>query len=481
LDSVPGASFVRSTKGYASARPNLGPDGRADAPQHNKKQSKVIIMTIKHETHKFLTIADAMQQGSGSVSVRGWVYRERGSSAVKFIVLRDGTDILQCVIKKELVGDAKFSEADKLQVEASLEIHGTIKPDQRAPSGYEVAVESFTVVGTSDQFPITKDQSPEFLLDKRHLWLRSRKMNAILKIKAKVLQAWREYYDKDGFIEFTPPIFQPNQSEGGATLFEVKYYKTKTFLTQSWQLYGESAIFSYERLYCISPCFRAETSKTSRHLSEFWMAEMEAAWYQLPELLDSIEGCLKYIVKRVLEDCAAELKQLGRDTAKLLPSLEKPFPRMTYTDVLALLKEKNGMAVEWGKDLRTVEEDELVKHYDTPVIVTNYPKEIMAFYKPADPRDPKTALCVDVIAPEGYGEIVGGSQRDLDIEKMSEILLEQGEKPENYSWYFDLRRYGSVPHSGYGMGVERVVAWLCGIDNIKDAIPYPRTMLRWTP
>ncbi len=442
-------------------------------------------MTSKEKggSKTFLTIRKAMAQGSGKVSVRGWVYRERGSAKVKFVVLRDGTDILQCVIKPDVVGEEQFRTADKLQVEASLELHGEIRKDERAPTGYELAVSDFTVVGESHQFPITKDQSPEFLLDKRHLALRARKLNAVLKVKAKAMQAWRDYYDRQGFIEFTPPIFQPNQSEGGATLFPVKYYKTKTFLTQSWQLYGEAAIFSYEKLYCISPCFRAETSKTSRHLSEFWMAEMEAAWYRLPELLDSIEGCVKHIVAAVLEECADELKVLERDVAKLTPAREKPFARITYTEALALLK-KHGMDVEWGKDLRTVEEDEIVKHFDTPVIVTHYPKEIMAFYKPpaAEKVDGKeVALCVDVLAPEGYGEIVGGSQRDLDIERMSRVLKEQGEKPENYDWYFDLRRYGSVPHSGYGMGVERVVAWLCGLDNIKDAIPFPRTMLRWTP
>jgi asparaginyl-tRNA synthetase len=303
----------------------------------------------------------------------------------------------------------------------------------------------------------------------------------VLKIKAKVMQAWREYYDTQGFIEFTPPIFQPHQSEGGATLFEVKYYKEKTFLTQSWQLYAEAAISSYERLYCISPCFRAETSKTSRHLSEFWMAEMEAAWFQLPELLDSIEGCIKHIVSCVLRDCADALKTLGRDVEKLRPTTEQPFTRLTYTDALKLLKEKAGMNVEWGKDLRTVEEDEIVKYYATPVIVTNYPKEIMAFYKPSDPKDPKTALCVDVLAPEGYGEIVGGSQRDLDVKAMQEKLHAMGEKPEAYQWYFDTRIYGGVPHAGYGLGVERVVAWICGLENIKDAIPFPRTMLRWSP
>jgi len=435
----------------------------------------------KNKPDTFLTVQEAISQAEGAAALRGWVYRERESNKFKFIVLRDGTNIIQCVVKKEEVPEQVWNDALKLQVEASIIVKGTLHKDDRAPTGVDLVVSELTVVGPSDTFPITKDQSTEFLMDNRHLWMRSRYMNAILKVKAKVMQAWREYYDTHGFIEFTPPIFQPNQSEGGNTLFEVKYYKTKTFLTQSWQLYAEAGIFSYERLYCISPCFRAETSKTSRHLSEFWMAEMEAAWYQLPELLDSIEGCLKHIVTRVVEDCADELKVLGRDVAKLRPSVDKPFVRVTYTEALKILKEKSGMDVEWGKDLRTVEEEELVKHYDTPVIVTNYPKEIMAFYKPADPNDPKTALCVDVLAPEGYGEIVGGSQRDLDVEKMSEILRGMGEKPENYQWYFDLRKWGSVPHSGYGMGVERVVSWLCGLENIKDAIPFPRTQLRWTP
>jgi asparaginyl-tRNA synthetase len=430
----------------------------------------------------FKTIKEAMQQGSGEVSVRGWVYRERGSAKVKFVVLRDGTDILQCVIKPDVVGEEKFAEADKLQVEASLEVHGEIKADERAPTGYELAVKDFTVVGESHQFPITKDQSVEFLLDKRHLAIRSRKLQAMLKIKAKVMQAWRDFYDTDGFIEFTPPIFQPSQCEGGSTLFEVKYYKTKTFLTQSWQLYGEAGTFSYEKLYCISPCFRAETSKTSRHLSEFWMAEMEAAWYQLPELLDSAEGVLKHIVKRVVDECGDELKVLERDVSKLLPTIEKPFTRLKYSECLDLLKEKAGMDVEWGKDLRTVEEDEIVKHFETPVIVTHYPKEAMAFYKPSVTEDGKeVCLCVDILAPEGYGEIVGGSQRDLDVERMTKELEAMGEDPSSYDWYFDLRKYGSVPHSGFGMGVERVVAWICGLDNIKDAIPFPRTMLRWTP
>ena len=251
-------------------------------------------------------------------------------------------------------------------------------------------------------------------------------------------------------------------------------------MTQSWQLYAEAGIYGLEKLFTISPCFRAEKSKTSRHLSEFWMAEMETAWMQLPQLIDSVEGCIAFIVKEVVEKNEEDLKLLGQDVDKLR-KITMPFPRITYKDALKLLKEKEKVDVTFGKDLRTVEEDLIVKHFDKPVIVTNYPKAIMAFYKPADPKDPETALCLDVLAPEGYGEIVGGSQRDTDIASLKKALVNMGEKPENYEWYFDTRRYGSVPHSGYGLGVERVVAWLCHLDNIKDAIPFPRTMLRWKP
>ncbi len=428
----------------------------------------------------YLSIKEAMQQGNGSVSIHGWVWRERGSNQLKFLVLRDSTNIIQCVIEKKVVGEEKFAVADKIQIEASIEVHGTIKTEPRAPSGFEIAVKDFNVVGECDTYPITKDQSPEFLLDMRHLWIRSRKMQAILKIRNTVMQAFRNFYLQNSFFEFSPPILQPNQSEGGSTLFEVKYYNDKIFLTQSWQFYAEAAVSGLERLFCISPCFRAEKSKTSRHLSEFWMAEMEQAWIGLPELIDSIEGCIAFIVKEVVEKNPEELKIVGQDIEKL-KKITAPFPKITYTEALKILKEKEGMEIEWGKDLRTIEEDALMNHFDRPVIVTNYPKEIMAFYKPADPKDPKTALCVDVLAPEGYGEIVGGSQRDLDVEAMKKFLERDGEKSDNYQWYFDTRIYGKVPHAGYGMGIERVVAWICHLDNIKDAIPFPRTMLRFRP
>jgi asparaginyl-tRNA synthetase len=404
---------------------------------------------------------------------------ERGSNKFKFIVLRDSSNIIQCVLKKEDF-EKKWGEIDKIQVETSMEIIGRIKADKRAPTGYEIHVKEYKIIGGSDKFPITKDQSVEFLLDVRHLSIRDRKLAAALKVKSTVLKAFRDYYYKKDYSECPMPILQPNPCEGGATLFEVKYYKEKTYLSQSWQLYAEATIFALEKIFTVSPAFRAERSKTSRHLSEFWMAEVETAWMRFPELLDDIEACLEYIVQEVVKANKKELELLGQDVKKL-KKVKRPFPRMTYTEVLEFLKKKEKMNIAWGKDLRTVEEDKLSKHFDKPIIVTNYPKDIMAFYKPADPQDIKTALCVDVIAPEGYGEIVGGSERDTDIKKLMERLKEEGEKPENYKWYLDLRKYGSVPHSGYGIGVERLVAWLCKLDNIKDAVTFPRTMLRWEP
>ncbi len=429
----------------------------------------------------FTSIQQAMDKGSGEVSVRGWVYRERGSNKIKFIVLRDSSTILQCVVKKDDFSEEKFQEAVAVQIEASMEIHGTIKKDERAPTGFELSVKDFKIIGKSDTFPITKDQSPEFLLDKRHLWLRSRKMTAILKVRSTYVQARDEFFKKEGFFRFDAPILQPSQCEGGSTLFEVKYYKDKIYLSQSWQLYAEAGIFALEKIYNMGPTFRAEKSKTSRHLSEFWMAETEAAWFDLHDITEFAKREIKYCMKKVCEERAEDLKFLERDPKKLLAVAEKGWPTIKYREALKILKEKSKINISFGKDLRTIEEDELMKHFDTPIVVTHYPKEVMAFYKPKDPKNPDEALCFDMLAPEGYGEIIGGSQRSTDVDEMIEELKKQGESVENYEWYFDLRRYGSVPHSGYGVGVERVVAWLCGIDNIKDAIPFPRTMLRWKP
>jgi len=415
------------------------------------------------------------------IKTRGWIYRTRSSGNIVFTVLRDSSDVLQATIKKGNLPDKEFEDAKKALVESSVELEGEVKEDKRAPGGYELKVTKFDVINFAEVFPITKDQSPEFLLDQRHLWIRSQKLSAILKIRSTVVGAIHKFFRENGYYEFDAPVLQPNQCEGGSTLFEVKYYDNKTYLSQSWQLYAEAGIFALEKIYNMGPTFRAEKSKTSRHLSEFWMAEMEAAWMKLDEITEVAKDEIKFILKEVVENNKRELEILGRDASMLEKISKAKFPTITYTEALKILEEKEGMDVEWGKDLRTIEENNLMNHFDTPVVVTNYPLEIMAFYKPKDPKDSKTALCFDMIAPEGYGEIVGGSERSTDLDDMKKRLEDMGEKIENYEWYFDLRRFGSVPHSGYGVGVERVVAWICGTDNIKDAIPFPRTVLRYTP
>lgn len=431
---------------------------------------------------KFISIKEAMNKGSGKVSVRGWVYRERGSNKLKFIVLRDSSGIIQCVIEKSKIGEKKFGIVDKLQIEASIEISGKIKKDKRAPTGYEINVDSFEIVGESDTFPISKNQSREFLDDNRHLWLRSRKMTAMMKIRSTVFGAIDEYFRKEGFYEYHSPTLQAVQCEGGSTLFTVDYYKQKgVFLAQTWQLYAEPAIFSLEKIYTISPSFRAEKSKTSRHLSEYWHAEMEVAWARFEDIINYGEEILKHIIRKVLKERKEELKILGRDFKDLEPIVNKPFKRMTYTKALEILDKKCGMKVKWGKDLRTIEEDKLSKLYDTPLIVTHYPKEVKAFYMKEDPKNSKVVYGVDFIAPEGYGEIIGGSERESDLKELIKRLKGMGEKPEEYDFYLDTRKYGSVPHGGFGLGIERVISWICGLDNIKDAIPFPRTITRWKP
>lgn len=430
---------------------------------------------------EFTSIQDAMKKGSGNVAVRGWVYRERKSNKFIFLVVRDATNILQCVIKEEGVPKKLWEEASKILIESSVELEGTIKEDTRAPTGYELQVSNLKVVHYAEAYPITKDQSTEFLADNRHLWLRSRKMTAILKIRSTVFGAIHEYFRNTGFYEYQSPIFQTTQSEGGSTLFSVDYFGHETYLAQTWQLYAEPAIFALEKVYTIAPSFRAEKSKTSRHLTEYWHAEMEEAWAKFEGLQDHAENLIQHVMKKVLENNQEELKLLERDTKTLKATATKKFPRITYTEALDILDKKNKMKVEWGKDLRTVEEDELTKHYDTPVIVTLYPKEVKAFYMKEDPKNPKTVQGFDVLAPEGYGELVGGSEREDKIEKIETRLREMGEDPKNYTFYLDTRRYGSVPHGGFGMGVERLISWICGLDNIKDAIPFPRTPTRWTP
>ncbi|MFX1389811.1 MAG: asparagine--tRNA ligase [Promethearchaeota archaeon] len=429
---------------------------------------------------KYLTIKETLKVGSADVNLRGWVYRERKSNKFIFIVLRDESDIIQCVISKSK-NPVVFEEAEKLTIESSLKLSGTLKKDDRAPTGYEVSVSELEIMQIAEPFPITEHQSPELLYDNRHLWIRSRKLNAILKIRHTVVGAIHEFFRSNGYYEFDAPIFQPSQSEGGATLFEVKYFDDITYLSQTWQLYAEAGIFSLGKIYNMGPTFRAEKSKTSRHLSEFWMAEMEAAWMKLDEVTEVAKDEIRFIVKKVLKDNKKELEILERDISLLEHYAEAEYPTIKYSEALEILNSKYKMNVSWGKDLRTLEEAKIADHFKVPVVVTHYPTEIMGFYKPPSGENPKEALCFDMLAPEGYCEIVGGSERSLLVDDMIKRLEKDGEDPKNYDWYFELRKYGSVPHSGYGVGVERVVMWLCGIDNIKDAIPFPRTMLRKAP
>jgi len=430
---------------------------------------------------EFISVQDAIKKGKGRVSVRGWIYRERKSNKFMFLVLRDSTNIIQCILEKSEVSDKKWEEAGKLLIESSIEITGEVYKEKRAPTGYEIKIKDINVIHYADPYPITKDQSTEFLADNRHLWIRSRKMTSILKIRSTVFGAIHEFFRKKNYYEFHSPIIIPGGAEEGPTLFEINYFNQKMYLTQTWQLYAEAAMFSLEKIYTISPSFRAEKSKTSRHLTEYWHAEVEVAWINLFELLDLAECLVKHVLAKVLKENQEELKILNRDIKNLQPSLKKKFPRITYSDALKLLKEKKKIDVEWGKDLRTIEEERLMELYDTPLFVTHYPKEEMAFYKPRDPNNPEIAVCFDMIAPEGNGELIGGSERDMDLNELIVTLKKKGEKIEDYGYYLDTRKYGSIPHAGFGMGVERLVKWICGLDNIKDAIGFPRTMARSNP
>jgi asparaginyl-tRNA synthetase len=432
---------------------------------------------------KFTSIKEVIENSKKQkkVAVRGWVYRERGSNAMKFIVLRDSSNIIQCVLEKKNF-EKQWGDIDKIKIESSVEIFGDIKEDKRAPTGYEISVDKINIIQIAEDFPINKDINEELLGDRRHLWLRSRKMTAILKIRSTVFNAIHEYFRKNGFYEYQSPIFQSVQAEGGSTLFNVDYFGKKgVFLAQTWQLYAEPAIFALEKIYTIEPAFRAEESKTSRHLTEFWMNEMEVAWANFKDIQDYGEGLLKHVVKKVLDENKPELEILERDIKKLEPTVKKTFPRMTYDEALKILKDKCKVKISWGKDLRTIEEDELSKLYDTPIIITNYPKEVKAFYMKETEGNPKVVNGCDFIAPEGYGEIIGGSEREADPDKIKKRLVEMGEKLDQYSFYLDTRKYGSVPHGGFGMGVERVISWICGLSTIKDAIPFPRTMTRTSP
>lgn len=426
---------------------------------------------------EYKSIQEAMDQGEGQVAIRGWVHRERGSNKLKFIVLRDSSNTIQCVLKKDNF-ESNWDEIDRIQVEASMRLEGTIKKDERAPTGYELQVEKFEVVGPSDSYPITKDQSAEFLLDKRHLALRTRKLTASLKIRSTVLFALHQYIRSQGFTEAEAPTFSGEASEGGSEVFKTEYFGKTAYLTQSWQFYAENFIHAFEKVYALAPSFRAEKSMTNRHLTEFWHFEVEAAWAGLQDIMGWAEGCVGFVVRKVLEDNKTELEVLGVDL-KRLEGLSFPFPRVMYKDAIELLNEK-GFSMKFGDDFGAPEEKALAEHYKGFVFVTNYPLQILKFYHGEDLEHPGTGMNFNLMAPD-LGEVVDGSAREPDLKKIVERLKKAEMDLGASDWYLDSRRYGSVPHAGFGLGTERLTMWICGLENVKGAIPFPRTPNRLSP
>lgn len=412
------------------------------------------------------------------VEIRGWIYRTRESGGIVFSTIRDSTGIIQVTTIKDQTDEASFMDAQKASIESSVIVKGILVKDKRAPDGFEIRTKSFKIIGPSEQYPITKDFDEEYLLDMRHLWLRSRKMTAVLKIRSTIFRSLRDFLDNEGYCEVQPPMFTESGSEGGSTLFEVPYFGKKMYLTQSWQLYGETFIYSVEKAYTVAPSFRAEKSKTARHLTEFWHAEVEAAWEHFDDIIKLAENLVTYICRKVAELNAEELKILGQSKEKLL-SITAPFPRITYTEALRILKEHD-LIIEFGNDLGQTEEREIGKYFEKPIFITHYPKEIMAFYKLKDPENPNFCLNFNLIVPE-VGEMIDGSERESSIEEILKSLSSKNIDPKTNQWYLDSRRYGSIPHSGFGLGLDRLVMWICGLSSIKDAIAFPRTMTRTRP
>jgi asparaginyl-tRNA synthetase len=426
-------------------------------------------------------IEDIARHDGGKVILRGWLHARRSSGRIHFLTIRDGSGFIQGVMSKASVAEETFRLADHLTQETSLIVSGTVRADTRAPGGFELDLASLEVVGTSADYPITpKEHGVDYLMDRRHLWIRSERQSAVLRVRAEVIAAVRAFFDDRGFILADTPIFTPAACEGTSTLFPVQYFDdTTAYLTQSGQLYNEANAMALGRVYCFGPTFRAEKSKTRRHLSEFWMVEPEVAFATLEDVIELGEDLVVSVVERVLERRQTELRRLERDTSKL-ELVKKPFPRITYDDAVATLNEK-GQRFEWGGDFGAPDETLLASSFDRPVAVTHYPSQVKAFYMEPDPQRPEVALCVDVLAPEGYGEIIGGSQRIADYDLLLRRIKEHDLPPEAFEWYLDLRRYGTVPHGGFGMGIERVVTWICGLDHLREAIPYARTLNRLYP
>ncbi|MFZ5817238.1 MAG: asparagine--tRNA ligase [Bacillota bacterium] len=435
----------------------------------------------------WVTVSQLKNYEGQEVELRGWVYNYRSSGKLQFIIFRDGTGICQAVLFIKDVAPEVFEAGKRLTQESSLIIRGTVRKDDRAPGGYEIGVKELEILQVAEEYPITpKEHGVEFLMDHRHLWIRSAKQAAILRIRNEITMAMHTFLQERGFVLTEPPILMGTSAEGGANLFETKYVNDEpAYLSQSGQLYVEATAMALGKVYSFGPTFRAEKSKTRRHLIEFWMVEPEMAYYTHEDNMKLQEEFVSYIVQRVLKNRAEDLKTIGRDTT-MLEKVVPPFPRITYTEAVELLKRlhKEGdewEPIPWGEDFGAPHETVITQHFDKPVFVEKFPRKIKAFYMEPDPENPEVVLGADLLAPEGYGEIIGGSQRIHDPELLKQRFEEEGLDMATYGWYYDLRRFGSVPHSGFGIGVERTVAWICGIDHVRETIPFARLLNRLHP
>ncbi|MBE0460024.1 MAG: asparagine--tRNA ligase [Candidatus Aminicenantes bacterium] len=429
---------------------------------------------------KWIYIEEIANYKDQDVEIRGWVYNKRSSGKVRFILVRDGTGIIQATISSEKNDHPLFKKFDLLTQESSIILRGRVREDKRAPNGYELNIDHMEIIQIAKDYPITpKEHSTPFLMEHRHLWLRSKKQHAVLQIRAEIIKSIRDFFDGRGFLLMDTPVLTPSACEGTTTLFETKYFDQNAYLTQSGQLYNEATAMAFGKVYCFGPTFRAEKSKTRRHLMEFWMVEPEVAFAYLKDIIDLGEDLILNIIEQVIKNNQKQLDILERDT-KPLENIKKPFPCIRYDDAVKLLKEK-GSKIQWGDDFGSPEETLLSQIFDNPVCVTHFPAKIKAFYMQPDDERPDLVLGVDVIASEGYGEIIGGGQRIYDLKLLEQKIKEYNLPREAYEWYIDLRKYGTVPHSGFGLGIERTVAWICKLKHVRETIPFPRLLYKIYP
>ncbi|MCO0596612.1 asparagine--tRNA ligase [Peribacillus butanolivorans] len=428
-----------------------------------------------------ITIKEASKFVNQEVTIGGWLASKRSSGKIAFLQIRDGSGFIQGVVVKADVGEEVFARAKTVTQETSMYVTGVIQKDERSPFGFELQVKDIEVIHESVDYPITpKAHGPEFLMDNRHLWLRSKRQHAVMKIRNEIIRATYEFFNEEGFVKVDPPILTGSAPEGTSELFATKYFEEDAYLSQSGQLYMEAAAMALGKVFSFGPTFRAEKSKTRRHLIEFWMIEPEMAFIEFKENLEVQEQFVSSIIQSVLKSCQLELNTLGRDTAKL-EQIKAPFPRITYDEAIKFLHEQGFEDIQWGDDFGAPHETAIAESYEKPVFITHYPTKIKPFYMQPDPNREEVVLCADLIAPEGYGEIIGGSERIHDQELLEQRIKEHGLSEDAYKWYMELRKYGSVPHSGFGLGLERTVAWISGVEHVRETIPFPRLLNRLYP